>query len=117
MSRIKLITVRVDESDFDAITEAIVLRKSALYRKNGEVVLPEDTESELTGALLAEVCRDWSEGLALGQVTLGERLLDKAAAQLAPHIASEPDPFHPEQSPDGAYLHEHQLHKRPRGGA
>lgn len=106
MSRPRIISVRVDESDYEAIMEAVVLRKSALYRRNGEVVLPPDTTSELTGALLAEVCRDWSEGLALGQVTLGERLLDKAAAQIAPRVANaddEPDdePFHsyPEPKP------------------
>lgn len=86
MSRPKVLTCRLDPADYEAVMEAIILRKSALYRVNGEVSLPADTESDLAGACLAEICRDWSEELAGG-------VKEVPAAACTPVTFDEP--FHP----------------------
>lgn len=60
--RLKTIRLKVDEADYLSITEAIAIRKSGLFYSNGKLLLPEG-DSELTGQLLAEVCRGWVERL------------------------------------------------------
>ena len=58
----KTLKLKLDDLDFEAIQEAITIRKSGLFRIDGELILP-DGESEERGALLAEICRAWFDTL------------------------------------------------------
>lgn len=50
----------LDDDDFDAIQAEITLRQVRDHRAYGETLLPEG-ESNLSGALLAEVVRDLND--------------------------------------------------------
>lgn len=56
----KTFKLKLDDLDYEAVQEAITIRKSGLFHVDGVLILPEH-ESELRGALLAEVCRGWVE--------------------------------------------------------
>jgi hypothetical protein len=54
----KRLILDLDEDDFAALQEALTRRQ--LWRDQHGVILP-DGESNLPGALLAEICRGWIE--------------------------------------------------------
>lgn len=51
-------TASLDDLDYRAVQKALATRQN--QRLNGECILP-DTESDLAGTLLGEICRDWLE--------------------------------------------------------
>ena len=52
------LTITLDELDAKAVNKAIAVRQR--QRINGECILP-DSESDLAGTILGEICRDWLE--------------------------------------------------------
>lgn len=54
----QILAMQVDELDAAAIHEAVAKRQA--WRINNECILPEGN-SDLRGACLAEICRDWLE--------------------------------------------------------
>jgi hypothetical protein len=58
----KTLTFYLDDLDADAVRRAIARRQT--FRPGGELLLPAG-ESDLAGALLAEVCRGWCEMIDL----------------------------------------------------
>lgn len=52
------LVIDLDELDAKAIHRAIASRQRD--RINGECILP-DSESDLAGTILGEICRDWLE--------------------------------------------------------
>lgn len=58
-------TFTLDDDDARAIHEAIALyqttRRVSLYEPGATGVLLSDGESDLRGAILAEICRSWME--------------------------------------------------------
>ena len=54
------ITITVDDDDARAIHEAIATYQRTVRWHDGGVLLPEG-ESDLSGAIIGEICRGWLE--------------------------------------------------------
>ena len=69
-ANVKIVRLKLDRRDYEAIQEAIAIRRSGLFRMPDGVLLMPDGESEPKGALLAEVCRGWVERLSVDTVRI-----------------------------------------------
>lgn len=56
----RLMTLELDEEDYAAVQQAIAAYQTGTRWPEGGCVLPEN-ESDLAGAVLAEICRGWLE--------------------------------------------------------
>jgi hypothetical protein len=63
----KTLKLKLDDLDYEAIQEAITIRKSGLFHVDGVLIMP-GGESEPRGALLAEVCRGWTERVSADMI-------------------------------------------------
>ena len=63
----RTMTFTLDELDYDAVQRAIAKRQLFGRGLEGvtQTLLPEGVESDLTGAVIAEICRGWLEFLDL----------------------------------------------------
>jgi hypothetical protein len=110
----------VDQLDYQAIQDAVAVRKSGFFAVDGELMLP-DGESDERGACLAEICRYFSETIhrdrtpSRRDLAVLERTL---RARRDDELGDEPEPFHSyrEAAPDAAYLHEHRHHEKAKRG-
>ncbi len=76
--KVKIVKLKLDRQDYEAIQEAIAIRRSGLFRMpDGELSMP-DGESDSKGAALAEICRQWVEDLSRETI---QAVLDKKAEQ------------------------------------
>ncbi len=80
-AKTRILKLRVDKADCEAITEALAIRRSGLFRlPNGELDML-DGESDPKGAALAEICRDWVHDLSRDTI---QSVLEKKAAIVEP---------------------------------
>lgn len=59
----RVIVLNLDEDDYNSIQEAIAKRQAYgrnLPDSNGQKIMP-DGDSNIAGAVLAEICRGWIE--------------------------------------------------------
>lgn len=62
--RLKTLKARVDDADHESILGAITMRKSGLFKVDGELILP-DGDSDEVGTILGCICREWADMLSM----------------------------------------------------
>lgn len=94
MGKIRVVRLKMDQADYEAIQEAIAIRRSGLFRTPDGTLVLADGEGDMKSKLLGEICRQWVEELSMPLIQgiiEKKALIASVAAPLKPTEPSEVD--------------------------